>query len=95
LRATGGASHRTVQRLVNSGRVRPLSVYRSTTHHCESGTHFGCSCAGTPTFARLDVNVEVLKQDDLIDQEFDGLMHKLISTHWKCRTTAAASISCS
>jgi phosphate transport system protein len=45
-------------------------------------------------FARLDVEraVEVLKQDDLIDQEFDGLMRKLITFMMEDPRTISASI---
>ena len=45
-------------------------------------------------FARLDVDkaVEVLKQDDQIDQEFEGLMRKLITYMMEDPRTISASI---
>jgi phosphate transport system protein len=45
-------------------------------------------------FARLDVDkaVEVLKQDDLIDQEFEGLMRKLITFMMEDPRTISSSI---
>ena len=45
-------------------------------------------------FARLDVEraVEVLKRDDLIDQEFEGLLRKLITFMMEDARTISASI---
>jgi phosphate transport system protein len=45
-------------------------------------------------FARLDVEraVEVLKKDDLIDQEFEGLMRKLITFMMEDPRTISSSI---
>ena len=45
-------------------------------------------------FARLDTNaaVEVLKQDDLIDREFDGLMRKLITYMMEDPRTISSAI---
>ena len=45
-------------------------------------------------FARLDVDaaLEVLKQDDQIDREFDGLMRKLITYMMEDPRTISASI---
>ena len=45
-------------------------------------------------FARLDVDkaVEVLKADDLIDQEFEGLMRKLITFMMEDPRTISSSI---
>jgi phosphate transport system protein len=45
-------------------------------------------------FARLDVDraVEVLKRDDLIDQEFEGLMRKLITFMMEDARTISSSI---
>jgi phosphate transport system protein len=45
-------------------------------------------------FARLDVEkaIEVLKQDDLIDQEFEGLMRKLITFMMEDPRTISSSI---
>ncbi len=45
-------------------------------------------------FARLDVDraVEVLKRDDLIDQEFEGLLRKLITFMMEDPRTISSSI---
>ena len=45
-------------------------------------------------FARLDVNaaLEVLRSDDQIDQEFDGLMRKLITYMMEDPRTISSSI---
>jgi phosphate transport system protein len=45
-------------------------------------------------FARLDVDkaIEVLKQDDQIDQEFEGLMRKLITFMMEDPRTISSSI---
>jgi len=45
-------------------------------------------------FARLDVEraVEVLKKDDLIDQEFEGLLRKLITFMMEDPRTISSSI---
>jgi phosphate transport system protein len=45
-------------------------------------------------FARLDVDraVEVLKKDDLIDQEFEGLLRKLITFMMEDARTISSSI---
>jgi phosphate transport system protein len=45
-------------------------------------------------FARLDTEqaLEVLKQDDQIDQEFDGLLRKLITYMMEDPRTISASI---
>jgi phosphate transport system protein len=45
-------------------------------------------------FARLDVDraIEVLKHDDLIDQEFEGLMRKLITFMMEDPRTISSSI---
>jgi phosphate transport system protein len=45
-------------------------------------------------FARLDVDkaLEVLKQDDQIDQEFEGLMRKLITFMMEDPRTISSSI---
>ena len=45
-------------------------------------------------FARLDVDraIEVLKRDDLIDQEFEGLLRKLITFMMEDARTISASI---
>ncbi len=84
---------RTVQRLINTGvssRMR-LPV---------SDLAFECELAikqlrrALDAFARLDVEqaLDVLKQDDQIDQEFDGLMRKLITFMMEDPRTISASI---
>ena len=84
---------RTVQRLVNSGassRMRlPVNDLAS-----ESELAVAQLRKALDAFARLDVDkaVEVLKQDDLIDQEFDGLMRKLITYMMEDPRTISSSI---
>ena len=84
---------RTVQRLINSGvssRMR-LPV---------SDLAFEAELAVTllrkalDAFARLDVEkaIEVLKQDDQIDQEFEGLVRKLITFMMEDPRTISSSI---
>jgi phosphate transport system protein len=84
---------RTVQRLINSGvssRMR-LPV---------SDLAFEAELAVTQlrkaldAFARLDVDkaIEVLKQDDQIDQEFEGLVRKLITFMMEDPRTISSSI---
>ena len=84
---------RTVQRLINTGvssRMR-LPV---------SDLAFEAELAVTllrkalDAFARLDVEkaIEVLKQDDQIDQEFEGLMRKLITFMMEDPRTISSSI---
>ena len=84
---------RTVQRLINTGvssRMR-LPV---------NDLAFEAELAITQlrkaldAFARLDVDkaVEVLKQDDQIDQEFEGLMRKLITFMMEDPRTISSSI---
>ena len=84
---------RTVQRLINSGvstRMR-LPV---------NDLAFEAELAVTQlrkaldAFARLDVEkaIEVLKQDDQIDQEFEGLMRKLITFMMEDPRTISSSI---
>ncbi len=84
---------RTVQRLINTGvssRMR-LPV---------NDLAFEAELAVTQlrkaldAFARLDVDkaIEVLKQDDQIDQEFEGLMRKLITFMMEDPRTISSSI---
>jgi phosphate transport system protein len=71
---------RTVQRLINSGvssRLRtPVADLRYTADLAIAQLH-----KALDAFARLDAGqaVDVLKQDDQIDQEFDGLIRKLVT----------------
>ena len=84
---------RTVQRLVNTGVSSRLRLP-------VSDVSFEATLATTllrkalDAFARLDVDkaVEVLKQDDQIDQEFEGLMRKLITFMMEDPRTISASI---
>ncbi len=84
---------RTVQRLVNIGVSSRLRLPMSD-------VAFEATLATTllrkalDAFARLDVDkaVEVLKQDDQIDQEFEGLMRKLITFMMEDPRTISASI---
>jgi phosphate transport system protein len=84
---------RTVQRLVNTGVSSRLRLP-------VSDLSFEATLATTllrkalDAFARLDVDkaVEVLRQDDQIDQEFEGLMRKLITFMMEDPRTISASI---
>lgn len=84
---------RTVQRLINTGVSSRLRVP-------VSDLSFEASLAtdqlrkALDAFARLDVTraVEVLKADNQIDMEFDGLMRKLITYMMEDPRTISASI---
>jgi phosphate transport system protein len=84
---------RTVQRLINSGVSSKLRLP-------VSDLAFGADLAiaqmrkALDAFARLDTAraVEVLKQDDQIDQEFDGLLRKLITYMMEDPRTISSSI---
>ncbi len=84
---------RTVQRLINegvSGRLRlPMS---DLSFEAELAT--AQLRKALDAFARLDVDraLEVLKQDDAIDKEFDGLMRKLITYMMEDPRTISACI---
>ena len=84
---------RTVQRLINegvSGRLRlPMT---DLSFEAELAT--AQLRKALDAFARLDVDraLEVLKQDDAIDKEFDGLMRKLITYMMEDPRTISASI---
>jgi phosphate transport system protein len=84
---------RTVQRLINTGvssRMRlPVADVRF-----ESDLAVAQLRKALDAFARLDVTraLEVLKQDDQIDQEFDGLLRKLITYMMEDPRTISASI---
>ena len=84
---------RTVQRLINTGvssRMRlPVSDLKF-----ESELAVAQLRKALDAFARLDVEkaVEVLKQDDQIDQEFEGLMRKLITFMMEDPRTISSSI---
>ena len=84
---------RTVQRLINTGVSSRLRLP-------VADLAFGAELAtaqlrkALDAFARLDTAraLEVLKQDDQIDQEFDGLMRKLITYMMEDPRTISASI---
>jgi phosphate transport system protein len=84
---------RTVQRLMNSGVSSRLRLP-------VADIAFGASLATAQlrkvldAFARLDVGraLEVLKQDDEIDKEFDGLLRKLITYMMEDPRTISSSI---
>ena len=71
---------RTVQRLINTG---VSSRLRLPVADLQYEADLACAQLrkALDAFARLDVDaaLEVLKHDDQIDQEFDGLMRKLIT----------------
>ena len=84
---------RTVQRLISSGVSSRLRLP-------VGDLQFGADLAvaqlrkALDAFARLDTAkaLEVLKQDDQIDQEFDGLLRKLITYMMEDPRTISASI---
>ena len=84
---------RTVQRLVNSGVSSRLRLPVKDLAY-ESELAVSQLRKALDAFARLDVEkaIEVLKQDDLIDQEFEGLMRKLITFMKEDPRTISSSI---
>ena len=84
---------RTVQRLVNSGVSSRLRLPVNDLAY-ESELAVAQLRKALDAFARLDVEraVEVLKDDDLIDQEFEGLMRKLITFMMEDPRTISSSI---
>ena len=84
---------RTVQRLVNSGVSSRLRLPVNDLVH-ESEMAVAQLRKALDAFARLDVDraIEVLKQDDLLDQEFEGLLRKLITFMMEDPRTISASI---
>ncbi|UUX97726.1 phosphate signaling complex protein PhoU [Aquabacterium sp. J223] len=84
---------RTVQRLLNSGMSSRLRLpVGDLAFEAELAT--AQLRKALDAFARLDTDraLEVLKQDDQIDQEFDGLMRKLITYMMEDPRTISASI---
>ena len=84
---------RTVQRLVNSGVSSRLRLPVSdVVYECELAV--GQLRKALDAFARLDVEraIDVLKKDDLIDQEFEGLMRKLLTFMMEDARTISSSI---
>jgi phosphate transport system protein len=84
---------RTVQRLINTGVSSRLRLPVNDLAY-EAELAIAQLRKALDAFARLDTvkAVEVLKQDDQIDQEFDGLMRKLITYMMEDPRTISASI---
>ena len=84
---------RTVQRLINTGVSTRLRLPVSDLGF-EAELAIAQLRKALDAFARLDIAraLEVLKQDDQIDQEFDGLMRKLITFMMEDPRTISSSI---
>ena len=84
---------RTVQRLINSGVSTRMRLPVNDLVH-ESDMAVAQLRKALDAFARLDVDkaIEVLKQDDMIDQEFEGLLRKLITFMMEDPRTISSSI---
>jgi phosphate transport system protein len=84
---------RTVLRLVNAGVSSRLRLPVTDLAH-ESDLAIALLRKALDAFARLDVDkaIEVLRQDDQIDQEFEGLMRKLITFMMEDPRTISSSI---
>jgi len=84
---------RTVQRLVNSGVSSRMRLPVNDLAY-EAELAVSQLRKALDAFARLDVDraVEVLKRDDLIDQEFEGLLRKLITFMMEDARTISSSI---
>jgi len=84
---------RTVQRLINSGVSSRMRLPVSDLAF-ESELAIKQLRKALDAFARLDIEkaLEVLKQDDQIDQEFEGLLRKLITFMMEDPRTISSSI---
>ena len=84
---------RTVQRLINAGVPSRLQLPMSDLAY-EAELAIALLRKALDAFARLDVEqaLDVLKQDDQIDKEFDGLMRKLITYMMEDPRTISTSI---
>ena len=84
---------RTVQRLINTGVSTRLRLPVADLAF-EAELAIALLRKALDAFARLDVEkaLEVLKQDDQIDQEFDGLLRKLITYMMEDPRTISSSI---
>ncbi len=84
---------RTVQRLINAGVSTRMRLPVNDLVH-ESDMAVAQLRKALDAFARLDVDkaIEVLKQDDMIDQEFEGLLRKLITFMMEDPRTISSSI---
>ena len=84
---------RTVQRLINAGVSSRMRLPVNDLAH-ESQLAVDQLRKALDAFARLDVEkaVEVIRADDKIDQEFEGLMRKLITFMMEDPRTISSSI---
>jgi phosphate transport system protein len=84
---------RTVQRLINTGVSSRLRLPVADLGY-ESELAIAQLRKSLDAFARLDIEaaLEVLKLDDQIDQEFDGLLRKLITYMMEDPRTISSSI---
>jgi len=84
---------RTVQRLINTGVSSRMRLPVGDISF-EADLAISSLRKALDAFARLDVEkaLDVLKQDNLIDQEFEGLMRKLITYMMEDPRTISASI---
>ncbi len=84
---------RTVQRLINTGVTGRLRLPVGDLQF-EADLAIAQLRRSLDAFARLDANraLEVLKQDDQIDQEFEGLLRKLITYMMEDPRTISSSI---
>jgi phosphate transport system protein len=84
---------RTVQRLINAGVSSRMRLPVKDLAH-ESDLAVAQLRKALDAFARLDVEkaIEVLHGDDQIDQEFEGLMRKLITFMMEDPRTISSSI---
>jgi len=84
---------RTVQRLIETGVSSRLRLPVADLSH-ESDLAIAQLRRSLDAFARLDAQqaLEVLKHDDQIDQEFDGLLRKLITYMMEDPRTISSSI---
>jgi len=84
---------RTVQRLINTGVSSRMRLPVGDVSF-EADLAIASLRKALDAFARLDCDkaIEVIRQDNLIDQEFDGLMRKLITYMMEDPRTISASI---
>ena len=84
---------RTVQRLVNSGVSSRMRLPVNDLAY-EAELAVSQLRKALDAFARLDIDraIDVLKKDDLIDQEFEGLLRKLITFMMEDPRTISSSI---
>ena len=82
---------RMVKSIINSGNARSLPASEL---RIASDLASGLLRKALDAFARLDVTeaVSILKEDDLIDQEFDGFVRKLVTYMMEDPRTISASL---